>query len=689
MRPFNLRRVCGLAVCAWGLACSDQGAKPSDTDQGATEDTDQVDAASVAPTRRALRHLSRAEYNRTVADLTGTRLQPANDFPADDVTDGFDVVAEGLSLSPLLIEAYDQAAAALAGEIVDRPLDAALDVTLSPVGRDVTVESADHAAVGGTMALFTAGALRVPYDVLENGSYVVSARVWTDLAGGVSTPALFGTTESGPRRFAVTATSAATAEWIQVGLRLTRGRAQLELALESDAVDASADRTLYVDALRVQGPSDLAVRTNTPHDRVMSCDPELDPDPRACAQEVLTAFVPRAWRRPVEPSEIDRLLEVFDTVIADGDPPRLAMDYALRAVLSSPYFVMLVAPAPVGDGSSPVVDDFTLASRLSYLLWSSMPDDELFGLAERGELHQPDVLGAQVERMMRSEKASAMAEDFAGQWLLGRAVDRAGPDSIIYPRFDESVRASMKESMRLSFMDRLRAAAPVTDLLLSTRMQVDGALAPLIGIDLPPFEPFADRDVSAEGRYGWLSMPGLLTVTSVPTRTSPVRRGAWVLSNLMCTSPGTPPPGVPGFPDASPDAATVRERLEQHRQDPACASCHDAIDPLGLALENFDGIGAWRDQDNGEPIDASGQLPNGTAVNGAADLAHVLGSDPTFGRCVVKKLFTYTHGRAPDDADRARLNLLTDGALAGQASFSDILVRLVTDDAFMQVGVER
>lgn len=674
-------------IAVWGLMGGCAGPAPAPP-SGVGADTDEV-LAHEAPTRRPLRRLTRSEYDRTVADLLGTAQRPAQGFPPDDVTSGFDVVAAGLSVSPLLVELYDQAAASLADEIVDRPLTAPVDDWLDVLDPDVTVDGADHGVVGDAVALYAPGRVRVPYDVVEPGTYTLSARVWTDLAGGGPTPLTVGAAGVSTRSFVVDATSAATAEWVQLDVPLSRGRAQLDLSFETDAADGLADRTLYVDTLRMEGPHVLVPRTNPVHDRVMGCDVEASADAHACAREVLTAFTPRAWRRPVDDAEIDALLGLFDQVLAGGDSPRLAMSYALRAVLSSPHFVMLVAPAPAEDGSSPAADDWTLASRLSYLLWSTMPDDALFARAAAGDLQDPGVLVTEVERLLRDERAFAFADDFAGQWLLTRALDHASPDPLEYPTFDEPLRESMAESMRSTFIDRLRADAPITDLLLSTKMRVNGYMAPWLGVEAKPTDGFLSRDVSGVGRVGWLSMPGLLMVTSYPTRTSPVRRGVWVLSNLLCDTPRPPPADVPSFPDASSDAATVRARLEAHRQDPACASCHDAIDPIGLALENFDGIGAWRETDAGVTIDASGQLPDGTPVDGAADLAHVLAADPRYATCVAEKLFTYAHGRSPDAWDRARLTVLTDGAAAGQDSFATLITRIVTDDAFRQAGVQR
>lgn len=637
--------------------------------------------------RLAARRLTRAEYDRTVRDLLGTARAPGRNFPVDDATSGFDTVADGLVVSPLLVELWERTAALLVSEALEVPLAAPVDVRVEAEDPSVTSTSTwgGVSAVGRTLG--SSGAVQARVGVPEAGRYRVSARVWGDQGGDELVAVSLGVAFVGvPEAFDVAAANYAEADTLEVELDLLAGPATLELAFLNDAyVAGELDRNVHVDWLRLEGPLDFVARTNEQRARLVTCDLDAA-DPAPCVRTIVGDFARRAWRRPVAPDELEALMALAEGVLDAGDPADWALEFALRAVLTSPHFTFLVEPE-VSPGDP--IDDHALASRLSYLLWSSMPDDRLFELADAGTLHDPAVLEAEVDRMIADPKADGFVEDLSGQWLMVRALDDASPDFYAFPAFTADTRASMKRSMTLFFADLLRERRPLTDLVDSPYVFVDNELRLLLGLPdlgLGRDGAYARIDLGTHGRRGWLTQPGLLTATSYPTRTSPVKRGVWVVSNLLCDEPLPPPPGVEGFPEPEGELVTVRDRLEAHRADPVCNSCHEAFDPVGLAFENFDGIGRWRDLDQGVPVDATGQLPDGTAIDGVASLAAVMAEDERLLDCVVEKVFTYAHRRAPVGEDAPFLAELREGTTARGGTLRDLLVALVTSETFRAPG---
>ncbi|RME27697.1 MAG: DUF1592 domain-containing protein, partial [Deltaproteobacteria bacterium] len=323
----------------------------------------------------------------------------------------------------------------------------------------------------------------------------------------------------------------------------------------------------------------------------------------------------------------------------------------------------------------------------SYFLWSSMPDDELFALAADGRLQDDAVIREQVRRLLADPKAEALVDNFAGQWLFLRGIDEKSPDPWAYPEFDEALRASMKEEMRRFFRSFLHEDRDLHELLLATEGEIDARLAAHYGID--GVTGWTTVDLSAVERGGLLTQAGLLMVNSYPARTSPVLRGKWVLSNLLCSEPPPPPAGVEGLVEDEADPQTIREQLEQHRADPVCASCHDQMDPLGLGLEHFDGIGAYRVTDNGFPVDASGELPDGTAFYGARELAAVVAADARYPACIVEKLYTYGLGRSPTYTDAPYLERIEAEFADGGYTFEALVTAIALSEPFrMRHGEE-
>lgn len=640
--------------------------------QGAVDDRD--------PGRVTLHRLNRAEYDNTVRDLLGTALTPAQDFPYDDTSHGFDNLADTLTMSPLHVELYERAADILATEALAIPIAEPSRERFEGEGPDV------NATVGAAMAdgwmLWSNGDLAAYVDLPADGLYAIRARAYATQAGPEVARAAVGHDGTTDGVFDVPGTDVGSADLLEVQVDLSAGAHALTVSFLNDYWDpyAGLDRNLVVDWIEVEGPLDLEPGPNPIRDRLLVCTPSSETD-RDCARQVLDAFVWRAWRRPTAAAEIDGLLGVFDAVTADGGTWDDGMKYTLQAVLLSPNFLFRVEldPDPTTEVPGPLTDH-EVASRLSYFLWSTMPDDELFAAADAGELHTEAQVAAQVRRMLDDPKAVALVDNFAGQWLYIRAIDSKSPDVWAYPGFDEELRDSMTEEMRRFFQSFVDRDRDLHELLLATEGEIDARLAAHYG--LPAVNGWTEVDLASVDRGGLFGQSGLLLVNAYPTRTSPVLRGKWVLANLLCSEPPPPPPGVEGLIEDDTDAQTLRERLEQHRADPVCASCHDQMDPIGLGLEHFDGIGAWRDEDNGFPIDASGELPDGSTFYGARELSALIARDERYPTCITDKLFTYALGRSARYTDAPYLVAIEDRFAAEGYTFEALAVAIATSEPF-------
>jgi len=440
---------------------------------------------------------------------------------------------------------------------------------------------------------------------------------------------------------------------------------------------------------------DRAIATNTAapppsHTRIFFTQPSA-PTPAArleAAQGIVQRFATRAFRRPVTAEETERLLDFYRAAATDGATFEASVKAALHAVLVSPQLLFRGEPQPA-TGARPAnvfIDEFALASRLSYFLWSSMPDDELFALASAGQLRRH--LAAQVRRMLRHEHATALVENFAGQWLELRKLDEMTPDATEFPAFNPALRTAMRRETELFFTRLLREDRSVLECLDARWTYANAALARHYG--LPEVAGEDLQLVSLEGtpRGGLLTHASILTLTSNPTRTSPVKRGKWVLDNLLGTPPPPPAPDVPPLDESNQSKLTgsLRQRMEQHRADPLCASCHTLMDPIGFAFENYDGIGAWRTEDGGFPIDPAGTLASGESFQGPEELRRILMTTrrTEFVRCLSSKLLTYALGRGLEYYDRCALDEIT-GALAKQQYRFSALILAVVDSVPFQM----
>jgi hypothetical protein len=408
-------------------------------------------------------------------------------------------------------------------------------------------------------------------------------------------------------------------------------------------------------------------------------------NPEPCARDILSRFARRAWRRPVTQEEVDRLVGFLALAKRHGDSPEAGVKLALRSVLVSPNFLFRVEKDPDPAASKPYrLNDFELASRLSYFIWSSMPDEALLTAAEAGKLGDPKELEAQVQRMLADPKAQALVENFAGQWLYTRALDSAEPDKALYGAFNEDLRTAMRQETQLVFRDFITGDYKLRDLVDAPFTYVNDALASHYGLPLPgsrtPVRVDLARHPERQGVFGHGS---LLTVTSNSDRTSPVQRGVWVLEQMLCAAPPPPPPDVENLPPPVDPNMTMRERMAEHRSQPACQGCHRLMDPLGLALENYDPIGRWRLKEvSGAPVDPTGELPNGTVLRGPEDMRRFVKDDPKLSACLTEHLLTYALGRGMAKEDECAVKEIAATAEASGGRLSDYILSIVLSDHF-------
>jgi hypothetical protein len=401
----------------------------------------------------------------------------------------------------------------------------------------------------------------------------------------------------------------------------------------------------------------------------------------------MQAFADRAFRRPVSHVEMSRLMRFVETALANGDGAEAGFKLAVTAILVSPHFLFRVElDPPAGSDSDHRLSDFELATRLSYFMWSSMPDEELFRLAASRKLVDARTLAGQVRRMLHDPKSRVLAENFAGQWLQTRALAEATRDPTRFPGFDDDLRRAMQQETELFIDHVVREDRSVLDLLTGEYTFVNDRLARHYGIAGIEGSHFRRVSLSGTGRAGLLTHASVLTVTSGPTRTSPVRRGKWVLENVLGTPPPPPPPGVDGLKDVGTGKPrTLREQLNLHRSRVECASCHARMDPIGFGLENFDAVGGWRDREGDMVVDASGTLPNGQTFRGPNELLTILAEKPTdFTRCFTQKLLNYALGRSLRPADRSSVDRIVRHAARNNYKLSSLVIALVRSDPFLK-----
>ena len=637
------------------------------------------------PGTPALHRLNRAEYANAIRDLLALDVDVAALLPPDDSAAGFDNIADVLGVSPALIEGYAAAAASISRRAIGSPtigLDRTTYRMPGDVSQDAHVDGQPLGTRGGLIVTHTFP-LDAEYD-LQVGQ-AGGARLGGPPAGGPRTDDLYVTLD---------------------GVRVTlqgRGATRMKVAAGPHTIAAASvvrshaggadgvyhveTRTPGITQLTVAGPFNPTGPGDTPsRRRLLVCTPASAAEELGCARKILSTLATRAYRRPVAATspELDTPLQFY----RDGRQRsfEFGIERAVARILVDPQFLFRFErePARVAAGAAYRVSDLELASRLSFFLWSSVPDDELIAVASKGGLSTPATLERQVRRMLADPRADALVTNFAAQWLYLRELQNARPDT---PEFDGNLRQSFQKETELLFRTILRENRSIVDLLDANFTFVDERLARHYGIpgirgsrmrrvELPPDSP----------RRGLLGQGSILTVTSAANRTSPVQRGKWVLENVLGAPPPQPPPGVETNIDGDTSkakAVSLRQRMEQHRANAACASCHRIMDPIGFALENFDHAGKWRALDGQTPIDATGVMVDGSRLDGAESLRRTLVARPElFAGVAAEKMLTYALGRALRAQDMPAVRAITHDAAPSRYTFSSLVLGVVRTPQF-------
>ncbi|MEX2382913.1 MAG: DUF1592 domain-containing protein [Opitutales bacterium] len=673
---------------------------PEDSRQPSQEDRDllvawieqgifQVDCDNPDPGRVTIRRLNRAEYNNTIRDLIGIDFKPAENFPSDDSGYGFDNIGDVLSMPPVLLERYlDAAVSILNAAIVTEP------EAVSSQRFDVDELEGGASYNTQSRILSTETALVANVEFSSSGEYVIRAKAFGHQAG--PDPAKMAFLVDGEEIEVVDVPAVEEDPRVyETRIEVEEGAREVAVAFTNDYYmpnhydpDLRGDRNLIVHFLEIEGPVDARPELPETHRRIFTYDstPETAEEQEEAAREILANFAQRAYRRPVASAEVERLLPLVDMAIGHGETFEAGIALAMQAVMISPHFLFRgeLQPEPDNPHSVHPVNEYAMASRLSYFLWSSMPDAELFAHAEAGTLREN--LETQVIRMLEDPKAEALVDNFAGQWLQLRNLQLVNPSAEMFPDFDDSLRWAMEEETRLFFEAIMREDRSVLEFLDADYTFVNERLARHYGIDGVQGDGFQRVSLEGTGRGGVLTHASVLTITSNSDRTSPVNRGLWVLENILGTPPPPAPPNVPELEESNGAVlvGTLRERLEQHRDDPNCASCHARMDPIGFGFEHFDPVGAWRDQDGEESIDAAGVLTSGEAFYGAEELRAVLleARREEFLRAISSKMLTYALGRGVEYYDRCAITEISEELAANGYTFSTLVIEVVKSTPF-------
>ena len=686
---------------------------------------DQIAAASPNPGRRALARLNRIEYANSIRELLRIGVDVAALLPPDSMGHGFDNMADALSISPALIEGYMRAAGEISRAAVGDPKASATSATYSISRTASQMYHVDGAPMG------TRGGISVVHNFPADGEYTFTMTFYGESTGGI-----FGLNNPLAEDFK---------EQIEVSINGERAAvlevlnsmnesqpAGLSLTTEPITVKAGPQRVSAVFIQRFYGLVDDLIRpiehtiadqqvstgegiSTLPHlqdvnikgpfnptgvsltpsrARIFTCRPTSPAEEEPCATEILSDLATQAYRRPVSAEDLEGLMTFYRTGREERDF-EIGVRTALQAILASPNFVFRFEQVPDGvePGQNHRISDLELASRLSYFLWSTVPNDELVGVASEGRLQDPAILARQVGRMLRDSRSEALSSRFAAQWLRLRDLEGKIPDPILFPQFDAGLGESMRRETELFFGSVVREDRNVLDLLTSEYTFVDERLAKHYQLPNVIGNRFRRVPLTDENRKGLLGQASILTLTSNADRTSPVQRGKYVMEVLLGSPPPAPPPNVPDLEETErltgEKILTLRERMEEHRASPVCASCHKLIDPIGLALENFDVTGRWRTLDAGAPIDPVGELYDGTILNGPTSLRQaILDRSDAFIHNFTENLLTFGLGRKLEHYDMPAVREIARAASAEGNRFSSFVMGVVESAAFQMSRAE-
>ncbi len=684
-----------------------------------------------------LHRLNRTEYANSIRDLLDLPIDPVKYLPSDDSTSGFDNIAGALGISSTLVEAYVNAAQKIGRLAVGEPEDPTLVVyrTREDTSQDYHIEG---------LPFGTRGGLLVEHLFPSDGEYTFTV---TPIFGDNMTPIGFGSVPCEQIEFLLDSERLGLVDWngggrapatecrgrlqeavrtgqdgpeaffgkgapMRVRTRVTAGRHMVGITFLATQyapvldLDKHFRRSTiqtgptpgytffpHVGTVRIEGPFAATHATNSPSRRkLFICTPAKPTDEETCARRIVSNVATRAFRRPVTAAVLDSLMEFYRLGRREKDF-ELGIETALARVLASPQFIYRIEQQPpnLAAGETYRINDLDLASRLSFFLWSSPPDETLLKVAEQGRLREPAILEQQVRRMLAHPKASALSVNFAGQWLNLRGLDSLAPVPALYPDFDDPLRQAMRTEVEMLFDSIIHDDRPITELLTADYTFVNERLAAHYGI--PNIYGSQFRRVTLgpdmDMRRGLLGKAAILTTTSKPDRTSPVTRGKWIMTNIFGMSPPDPPPNVPPLPARAADARgnahepTMREKMLEHRVRADCVQCHRMMDPIGFALENFDAIGLWRSHDEGSPVDASAQVFDNTMVDGPVALRRwITGYSGQFVRVSIEKLLTYGLGRGLEYQDMPLVRSIARDAAQQDNRFSAIVLAVVRSAPF-------
>ena len=630
--------------------------------------------------RVTIRRLNRFEYTNTVNDLFGMTFNVSDDFPNDDVGYGFDNNGDVLTMSTLHLEKYLAAAEKIAAEVlpVSQPRTIAFDFSKAILPESVRVVEED------AMLYFANGSVPFRAKIETAGAYTLALSLGAHPAGPEPPQAVVKL--NGRALAPISVKSARGARYeveIPVDLR------PMELEIRVDFVNDyynpnhpdqnQRDRNLLVYSMSLTGPKNAAPITTPGRTRLLV---GLTGTGRTLAESALQRFAERAYRRPLQPGEIQRIMALYDQATRDGAGSEEALQVAVTGVLVSPHFLFRAELDEQGEPNT-AIGAHELASRLSYFLWGSFPDDALRRAAQDGSLLTDAGLTAQVDRMLKDPRAARLGTGFAGQWLQLRKLSEHEVDPNAFPSFTPSLRTAMIEEIERFFNRLVATDRPVREILTSDETMVNGELARHYGLRVTG-ESWQAVTLP-KGSGGLLTRAAFLTVTSNPNRTSPVKRGRFVLDNLLGTPLPPPPPDVGAIAEDAKamTEASVRERMEIHRRNPACASCHSVMDPIGFSLENYDGIGRWRETDGPHPIDPSGEFPDGAKFAGVSGLKNVLlKREDELVRYLGERMLTYAIGRGMRPSDHCHLDAIRDEAKRRGGTMKGLITAVVLSDPF-------
>ena len=660
-----------------------------------------------------LHRLNRTEYTNAIRDVLGLEVDATKFLPADDSTHGFDNIAGALTLSPALMEAYLSAAgkiSRLAVGDVSAPTQAVFEVP---------ADTAQNYHIEG-LPFGTRGGILIKYQFPADGEYTFKVKGVTGyfqaVLGGVKGEQLEVTIDGErvklfdwDKEISNTTGNGKATQRIKVkaGLHMVGVTFFATNDVPGSELNRPFQRTMntpgtipgylfypHVGQVWIEGPYNAAGAPDTAsRKKIFVCRPTAPKDEEACARTIVSGLIKHAFRRPATPADVASMMAFYQTGRSDNGTFDDGIEAAMQRVLADPEFVYRseAEPAGLAAGKSYRVGDLALASRLSFFLWSSVPDDELIDLAAQGKLKDSAVLERQVRRMLADPRSEALTTNFTGQWLGARSLRTSEPVVNLFPDFDDNLRIAYQREIELFFASIAHEDRSILDLLTANYTFVNERLAKHYGIPNiygPQFRRVTltpDLDM----RRGLLGKGGLMTLTSNAARTSPVTRGKWYLQTFLGVSPPDPPPNVPAIKEKPLDstgnakAPTMRETMEAHHTNPVCASCHRIFEPIGLGLENFDAVGAWRTQDEGSPIDATGVLVDGTKVNGVASLRDSLVRySDQFERVVTERLLTYALGRGVEYQDMPTVRSIVHDAAGSQYRFSAIVTGIVKSAPF-------